>query len=1042
MFKKLYRLALVITILFSVKQAFSQQDVEFHLNVKLLPGKKILKVKRDFYDPYVWVLAQNNEVYRVNSLTMAVDDYTGVFSAYSHLQFVDIAGRSRDTVFIATNSTNVIHYKNGSIRLIGTGDGIPGTVNSVGIAESLVFNPQKSTSTVMIATNKGFRLYNSDKETITASIDTGNSRVYEATYRTEMYKDSSDITADFVTQDTIQYQPAVMKPGDGSTAIGFLWEGGKSFGYNINTAVQIYDSVYGYNLVFSNYFWGNSRGMFQNYWNYSFYSIYYPGGHYLDGINVNKITNIYGLTSFGNGYQDSEHGLIKQNLLIGTDKGFYFSSSLYTGGDDPLRKFSLFHDDKLGNIVINDICVDVVATSEPVCENGVWLAANDGLYYLKPDYGKYLGSQQLKAIRFQNLPDTLSGLNVCSGTAALAVINTFGVKTAGSYQWYKNGSELPGESRDTLTIKTTGDYYAVLYDPCAGIHLESNHLKVNVISGPVFSFNYPDKMQQCNSKPDTLKTDYSPNYHYRWYTNGALNGDTTSQYIVSQTGKYKVEVSACTNSWVTSKEVEVDLINLPFPQIMANKSNYCAGDMASLSVNIPVDTNYTINWYRDGILLPIDRNFVTIRDTTPGNYSVMVKSNIFNCSQTAQPLQVAFTPSPVFTFNYPDELQYCKGTALALTAVGSTNYQYRWYKEGTLTGDLSAVLSVSQAGKYKVEVSACPGSWVPSKEVQVDFIQLAIPIITTDKPAYCIGDNATFSVNILPNQSSTINWYKDNTLLAANSNKTTLVTNLAGIYAVSIVNNTANSDGTTCSQISAVQSLSFNPPPTVSIVETVKTSLCDGQAVDLAAHYAGGSVKWSTGETSDNITVNKSGNYKLTVTSPAGCQADTSINVSFLANPAFILKDTTICTFKHQSIMLTAPSGFSQYTWNGGTGQQTYLVSQPQKLRLTVTDANGCQATQDIKIVEQCPEIYIPNAFTPNHDGINDTWAIAGLENDQTAEVQVMNRYGIRIFKSKGYNTPWDGKYGNQKIAAGVYYYIISAKNNTQKFSGAVTIIY
>src|SRR5476649_2362940 len=157
MSKQIRLLVLIIIVLFPFKKVFCQQDVEFHLNAKLIPGKKILKVKRDFYDPYVWVLAQNNGVFRVNSLDFTVDDYTAVFSGYSNLQFVDIAGRSRDTVFIATNSTNVIHYKNGAIRLIGTADGIPGTVNSVGIAESPVYTTQKSTANVMIATDNGLR---------------------------------------------------------------------------------------------------------------------------------------------------------------------------------------------------------------------------------------------------------------------------------------------------------------------------------------------------------------------------------------------------------------------------------------------------------------------------------------------------------------------------------------------------------------------------------------------------------------------------------------------------------------------------------------------------------------------------------------------------------------------------------------------------------------------------------------------------------------------------------------------------------------------
>ncbi|MEO9172965.1 MAG: hypothetical protein ABI203_07720, partial [Mucilaginibacter sp.] len=76
-------------LLLCTKAYCQQQDVDFHLNIQLLTGKTILKVKRDFYDPYLWVLGNNNQVYRINSLTKVVDDYTPQFAAYSALQFVD-----------------------------------------------------------------------------------------------------------------------------------------------------------------------------------------------------------------------------------------------------------------------------------------------------------------------------------------------------------------------------------------------------------------------------------------------------------------------------------------------------------------------------------------------------------------------------------------------------------------------------------------------------------------------------------------------------------------------------------------------------------------------------------------------------------------------------------------------------------------------------------------------------------------------------------------------------------------------------------------
>jgi len=621
---KFCNLLVIFLLLICVRASGQQQDVDFQLNARLLRGKKVLKVKRDFYDPYVWVLAANNEVYRVNSLTLAINDYTATFAAYNNLQFIDIAGRSKDTVFIATKSSNIIHFKNGAIRLVGTADGIPGTVNSVGMDAGLLYQLQRPTPVVMIGTDKGFRLYDSNTETIGNQNDDGNSAVYEATYRTVFYKDSSALTTDINTLDTVQYQPVVFKPGDGSVDTEYLWEGGNSFGYNINTGVSVFESAYNYNPVFTNLFWGNSQGLFQNYSNWSYSTVYTSAGRYLNNIKVNKVTTIYGLTAFGSGTPNEINTPIKQNLLIGTDNGFYYSSSVYTSAPSLLRTFSLFHDPGLGNTVVNDICVNAASITPPICEDGVWIAADNGLYLLKPDYTKYVNStQRLQVTTFKNKPISISSLNICLGDSVFAMVNTLQY-TGKTIQWYKNGNQLPFESKDSLAIKAAGDYYAVLYDPCANVHLETNHLTVQTISGPVFTFNYPDKTQFCGLVPDTLKVIQDPLYHYRWYTDGVLNGDTTATFVVLQTGKYKVEVSACTNGWVTSREVEVDMIQLPAPVITADKPSYCYGDQASLSINVPVDPSYAINWLLNGAPIPAYQDLTKINTNIQGDYVVQL----------------------------------------------------------------------------------------------------------------------------------------------------------------------------------------------------------------------------------------------------------------------------------------------------------------------------------------------------------------------------------------------------------------------------------
>jgi len=1009
----LRKFSLILLLLTSLN-AYGQQDVDFQLNMHLMPGKKVLKVKRDFYDPYVWVLAANNEVYRVNSQDQTIDDYTAKFSAYSNFQFIDIAGRSQDSVLIATNSTNIIRFSSGAIDMIGTANGLTDIVNSIGI-QYFAFYPTFKAAILSIGTNGGIYNYNMNTGQMNAPVDKGMGRVYESNYRRLMYADSNKATINGRENNIVNFLP-VFAGNNTNLYTSFLWEGGAQFGFNVHTAYFtpsiIYDDD---NPIETDMYWGNDNGM----WQISDAGSIYPSSpytHFLSGTKVNKITGIYGLASFGNGHMYGDPGLIKENLLIGTNNGFYYSSSTYNiFGSGNLSPLSLFHDDDLGNVNVNDICVNATSTTEPICEDGVYVACDDGLYLLKPEYGKYINTPNLAAVRFQGLPATKLQINLCIGSSVTAAINDT-VYTGHTMQWSKNGNPLTGQTQETLLITTSGDYYATLYDPCTNIKMQSNHLQVSVITAPVFTFNYPDKIQQCDNTPLSLQTTDNPGYTYRWYTNGALNGNTTSSYTVTQTGKYKVEVSACTNSWVPSKEIEVDMVTLPVPQVTADKPLYCAEDIAVLTEDVPVDPSYTINWYRDGTLLTADNNLTTINSTTPGNYTVVIASNISTCTQTSAALPLAFTPAPVFTFNYPSQVQYCAGTPLTLQVIGSANYQYRWYMDGTLNGVITASLPVTGNGKYKVEVSSCAGSWVASNEAQVNFVTVPVPAITTDKPAYCTSDNATLSLAQTVDPDYTIQWYKDNVPVPSSAGQNSIVTNVAGNYTVALAYNTPNTDGTTCSQTSAAQSITFNLPPTVTIQNIVNTTICDGQTLSLKANYNGGTVQWSTGETADQVSVTQPGTYTATVTSTAGCRAAASIDITFLPNPVFSMNDTSICTYKKQVVTLSAPSGFAQYAWNGQTGGQTYQVSQPQTVSLTVTDANGCQATQQIKVADQCPNIYIPNTFTPNSDGVNDTWVIEGLDNDPGSTVKVFTRYGNLIFESIGYGTPWAGEYKGKKL--------------------------
>ncbi|MDZ4823689.1 MAG: gliding motility-associated C-terminal domain-containing protein [Flavobacteriales bacterium] len=150
--------------------------------------------------------------------------------------------------------------------------------------------------------------------------------------------------------------------------------------------------------------------------------------------------------------------------------------------------------------------------------------------------------------------------------------------------------------------------------------------------------------------------------------------------------------------------------------------------------------------------------------------------------------------------------------------------------------------------------------------------------------------------------------------------------------------------------------------------------------------------------------------------------------------------------------LLIGPGGDTlvSYIWS----PETYLddpniqnpVSTPEQTTTYVVEGTvgGCTVT-DLVTVEVGPPIEIFNTFTPNSDGINDTWNMNGIERFPNCKVSLFSRWGQNVFRSTGYTQPWDGTNGGSFLPTGTYYYVIEL-NSTEvtipQITGAVTIIH
>jgi len=241
--------------------------------------------------------------------------------------------------------------------------------------------------------------------------------------------------------------------------------------------------------------------------------------------------------------------------------------------------------------------------------------------------------------------------------------------------------------------------------------------------------------------------------------------------------------------------------------------------------------------------------------------------------------------------------------------------------------------------------------------------------------------------------------------------------------------------------------------PSVSFIEQ---STCPAiNEGSLTAHVTGGryplTYNWSNGKTTQSITNLSPGTYSVTITDRYGRMIHGVDSVKALRDSSCLIlvnfTSTKTCPMaKNGTLVATETGGRNPVKYLWSTGDTTNAINNlaPGNYDVTVTDKFGRQVTAT-GVVEGYTQdlscLNIPSAFTPDGDGVNDVWKIRSLSEFTSCKVEIFNQWGSLVFKSTGYNTPWDGKYNGEAVPAAAYYYIINLGNGSSNYTGTVTII-
>ena len=457
---------------------------------------------------------------------------------------------------------------------------------------------------------------------------------------------------------------------------------------------------------------------------------------------------------------------------------------------------------------------------------------------------------------------------------------------------------------------------------------------------------------------------------------------------------------------------------------------------------------------------------------------ILTSTNNGNCYLTKDTMFISFTNSP--TVNAGIDLFSCKNNAaIQLSGVvsGPTTTGI-WTGGAGIFNPSNAVLNATYTPSAS-EISAgfANLTLTSSNNGNCNFVNDLIKLNFVPKPFAnfnfnntCLNGTTSFTDFSLPGIGTLNSWqwnFGDNT--SSNVKNTTHIFATSGTFTTQLI--VSNSFG--CYDtikkspiiyplpnanygISRVcngnlLNLNFSDSSTVAAPETVNQWLWNFSLP--------GGVQSNVKNPSQLFPGNGLYNIKLIAITNHNCKdtIEKQINLSPRPNAGFAHSISTGVNVGTTAMFIDTSRYANTWSWNFGDGTSISTLQNPSTIYYTngvyivtqiVKDVYGCSDTARIviKINNVTNEIntLIPNAISPNGDGKNDVWKLEFISLlYPNTEVEIYNRWGEKIYNSKGYLLPWDGTYNGSQLPVGTYYYVINLNDSkiTEPLKGGILLI-
>ena len=397
-----------------------------------------------------------------------------------------------------------------------------------------------------------------------------------------------------------------------------------------------------------------------------------------------------------------------------------------------------------------------------------------------------------------------------------------------------------------------------------------------------------------------------------------------------------------------------------------------------------------------------------------GQYHILVRD--VNGVTADSIIDLTALPTPIVSLGSDTVL--CTGSILSLSVAQQPGYSYLWSDNSTGNSYL-----VTKAEDVSLKVTNQFGCYV-STSINVLFKTTALFSLGNDT-TLCNGQS--FQLYPTPALSGNYVWSNGST-------SPSLSIHSPGIYWLKITDSG-------CVKRDSIL-IKYRSNPQVHLGPD--TAICTGQVLMLDVYLNGSVYDWQDGSTNPTYTVTRAGTYSVRVSNGV-CDTTARIRVDYLDYPqSGRFKDTTICL--NQELTLNAEIPNATYLWQDGSVLPQFTVTKAGSYFVEVT--NLCGSTKDSITVgfENCAcQMAVPNAFTPNGDGMNDIFLPKSPCPVGDYQFNIYNRFGQLVFSSKNSSLGWDGRMANQQQPTGTYiwelnYSDISTGKRMYK-KGTVTLI-